>query len=100
MISIQQNFVVNYDTKINERHNKSKIFRWVSFNQHKNPRNHYKELLFLFKFFQKLEFNLQNNCDSWKYAYMEQKNDIEKMKKKIVYNFNPSSNFDIEWDNL
>jgi hypothetical protein len=31
---------------------------------------------------------------------MEQKNDIKKCEKKIVYNFNPSNNFDIEWDNL
>jgi len=43
---------------------------------------------------------LQNNCDSWIDAYVEQKNDIEKMQKKIVYNFNRSNNFDIEWDNL
>ncbi len=42
---------------------------------------------------------MKNNCDSWKDANMEQKNDIEKMWKKIVYNFNLSY-FEIEWDNL
>ncbi len=77
-------FVANYDTKINKRHNKNKILGWVSFNQHENPENHYKELLFLFKQFQKSEFNLQNNCDSWKNAYMEQKHDIKKMRKNCV----------------
>jgi hypothetical protein len=28
------------------------------------------------------------------------RNDIEKMRKKFVYNFNPSNNYDIKWDNL
>ncbi len=28
------------------------------------------------------------------------KNEIEKILKKIVYNFNPSNNFNIEWDNF
>ncbi len=37
-----------------------------------------KELLFLFKPFQKMEPNLQNNYDLWKEIYIEQKNDIEK----------------------
>ncbi len=93
-------FVVNYDIKVNKRHYKSKIFFWVSPNQHKNPKNHYKKLLLLVKPFQKLELNLQTNCDSWKDAYMGQKNDIEKMWKKFAYNFNPSNNSNIEWDNL
>jgi hypothetical protein len=31
---------------------------------------------------------------------MEQKNDIEKMWKNDIYNFNPFNNFNIEWDNL
>ncbi len=70
-------FVTNYDTKVNKRCNKSKIIHWVSFNQHECQENHYKELLFLFKSFQKSEFHLQNNYDSWKYVYMEQKNDIK-----------------------
>jgi hypothetical protein len=89
-----EEFVANYDTKINKIHYKSKIICWVSFNQHKNPKNHYRELLFLFKPFQKSELNLQNNYDSWKHAYMEQKNDLEKMR------INPSKIFNIEWDNL
>jgi hypothetical protein len=72
-------FVVHYDTKVNKRHSKNKIIHWVSFNQHKNAKNHYRELLFLFEPLQDLKLNLQNNCDSWRYAYMEQKNDIEKM---------------------
>ncbi len=37
---------------------------------------------FLFKPFQNLEFNLQNNYDSWKYVYMEQKNE-DFLKYKI-----------------
>jgi hypothetical protein len=49
-------------------------------NQHKNPKNHYGELLLLFKLFQKSKLNLQNNYDSWKHAYIEQKNDIKKEK--------------------
>jgi hypothetical protein len=42
-------FVVNYDIKVNKRHYKNKIIRWVSFNQHKILENHYKKLLLLFK---------------------------------------------------
>ncbi len=61
---LKTKFVANYDTRVNKKHNKSKIICWVSFNQHKNPKNHYRKLLFLFKPFQKSEFNLQNNCDS------------------------------------
>jgi len=60
-----------YDTKVNKRCSKSKMICWISFNQHKNPENRYKKLLLLFKPFQKSEFNFQNNCDSWKNAYME-----------------------------
>jgi hypothetical protein len=93
-------FVANYDIKLNKRHYKSKIICWVSFNQHKILENHYKNLLLLFKPFQKMELNLQTNCDSWKDAYMEQKNDIEKMWIFFLYNFNPSNNSNIEWDNL
>jgi hypothetical protein len=70
------------------------------FNQHKYPIKHYRGLLFLFKPFQKSKINLQNNCDLWKRVYMEQKNDIEKMWKNDIYNFNPFNNFNIEWDNL
>ncbi len=43
---------------------------------------------------------MQNNCGSWKDAYMEQKNDIGKMRNFFVYNFNPSNNSNIEWENL
>jgi hypothetical protein len=35
-------FVANYDTKVNKRRNKTKIICWVSFNQHKNSKNHYR----------------------------------------------------------
>ncbi len=59
-------FVVNYDTKVNKIHNKIKIICWVSLNQQKNPKNHYRKLLFLFKPFKKLDVNFANNCDSWK----------------------------------
>jgi len=31
---------------------------------------------------------------------MRKKNHIKKMQKRIVYNFNPSNNFNIEYDNL
>jgi hypothetical protein len=37
-------FVVNYDTKINKRCSKSKIIHWLSFNQHKNLKNHYRKM--------------------------------------------------------
>jgi len=64
-------FVIKYDTKVNKRCSKSKMICWISFNQHKNLENRYKELILLFKPFQKSEFNFQNNCDSWKNPYME-----------------------------
>jgi hypothetical protein len=73
---------------------------WISFNQHKNPENRYKKLLLLFKPFQKSEFNFQNNCDSWKNAFIYIYIYIEKKWKKNVYNLNPSNNSNIEWDNL
>ncbi len=78
-----EEFVANYDKKVNKICNKSKIIRWVSFNQHKYLKNHYKKLLFIFKPFQKSKLNLQNNCDSWKDAYMEQKHDIKNCEKKL-----------------
>jgi hypothetical protein len=43
---------------------------------------------------------LQKNYDSWKKVYIEQKNDIEINFKKIVYNFDSSNKYDIEWDNF
>jgi hypothetical protein len=76
-------FLANYDAKANKICSKSKIIRWVFFNQHKDLENYYRKLLFIFKPFQKSKLNLQNNCDSWKDVYMEQKNDIKKCEKKL-----------------
>ncbi len=61
-------------------------YSWVSFNKHKYSKNHYNFIyfFFLFKTFQKSEFNLQKNYDSWKNVYMKQKNDIEKKKSIIL----------------
>ncbi len=76
-------FVANYDTKINKRRSKSKIICWVSFNQHKNPENHYKELLVLFKPFQKLEFNLENIVIHGNMLICNKKVIFKKCKKKL-----------------
>ncbi len=38
-------FVINYDIKVNKKRFKSKIICWVSFNQHKNLKNHYKKII-------------------------------------------------------
>jgi len=59
-------------------------------NQLKNPENHYRELLLLFKLFQKSKLNLQNNYDSWKNAYIEQKTDIKKEKKLYIILTHPT----------
>ncbi len=55
--------------------------------------------MFLFRPFQKLKLNSLNNYDLRKDVYMEQINDMKQKQKIIVYNFNASNYFDIEWDN-
>jgi hypothetical protein len=55
-------FVAKHNIKNHKRYKHSEIIHWVSFNLHKDPKNHYKKLLLLFK----------KNCE------------IEKNWKKIV----------------
>jgi hypothetical protein len=55
----------------------------VSFNQHKNPKKIIKNYNLYLNHFKKIDLNLQNNCDSWKIVYAEQKNDMEKMRKNL-----------------
>ncbi len=36
----------------------------------------------------------------WKDAYLNEIDNIEKLKKNYVYNFNPTNEYDNEWENL
>jgi hypothetical protein len=36
----------------------------------------------------------------WKDAYLNEKDNIEKLIKNYVYNFNPTNEYDNEWENL
>jgi hypothetical protein len=47
-----------------------------------------------------LEIHLKKNHNFWKDAYLNEKNNIEKIKKKYVYNFNIKNKNDHEWDDL
>ncbi len=52
-------FVTNCGMKTCEKCKHSKIICWVSFNFHKDLKNHYKNLLFLFKPFNILKIELK-----------------------------------------
>jgi hypothetical protein len=39
-------FIASYDSKTSKECGHDKIISWVSFNFHKDPKNHYKKLLF------------------------------------------------------
>jgi hypothetical protein len=59
-----------------------------------------KELLSLFKHFHKLKIDLKKIHIFWKDAYLNEKNNIEKIKKTYVHNLNTNNKNDDEWDNL
>jgi hypothetical protein len=61
--------------------------------------NHYKELLSLFKPFNKSESKQKNNQITWKDAYTLEKDNIEKTPKN-VYKFNTTNKHKDEWDVL
>jgi hypothetical protein len=50
--------------------------------------------------FHGLEFFLKGQHLSWKDAYLNVKNDVEKIRKKFVYSFNILNDYGDEWDNL
>jgi hypothetical protein len=60
-----------------KKHYCNKIIHWVSFNLHKDPNNHYKKLLLLFKPFLGLETNSISGHILWKDVYTNQEYDIE-----------------------
>jgi hypothetical protein len=74
-------FVVEHNTKNHKKYKHSKIIHWVSFNLHKDPKNHYRKLLLLFKPFRATETNLKDNFVSLNNAYITSKNDIKKTQK-------------------
>jgi hypothetical protein len=48
--------------------------------------NHYRELLLLFKPFNKSELKIKNYQTTWKDAYTLEKDNIEKTQKKLYTN--------------
>jgi hypothetical protein len=91
--------MANYDTKTCKFRKCVKVIRWVCFNVHKDPENHYRELLLLFKHFHELKIDLKKSHNFWKYAYLNEIDDIEKNNNN-VYNFYIKNKSDDEWDNL
>jgi hypothetical protein len=74
-------FIANYNTKTCKIRKCVKVIHWVCFNVHKDPENHYKELLLLLKPFHELEIDLKKCHDFWKDAHLNEKDNIEKIKK-------------------
>ncbi len=68
---------------------------------HKDFENYSKELLLLLllKLFHELEIDLKKFHNFWEDAYLNEKNNIEKIKKKM-YNLNIKNKSDDEWDDL
>jgi len=60
----------------------------------------HKKTIIILKPFHKLKFDLKKNHIFWKDAYLNEKYNIEKIKKKYVYNCNTNNKNDDEWDNL
>jgi hypothetical protein len=93
-------FVAKFDIKSSKKCKCNKIICWVSFNLHKDSKFYYRQLFLLFMPFHALEYNLEGQHLSWKYVYFNVKNDIEKIRKKTVYNFNILNDYGDEWDTL
>ncbi len=43
---------------------------------------------------------IQKDHNLWKDAYLNEKDNIERLKKNYVYNFIPTNEYDNEWKNL
>jgi hypothetical protein len=86
--------ILNHKKNVNVIHS----YVGVSFNLHKDSRNYYIYILFLP--FHGLENNLKGQHLSWKNAYFNVKNDVVKIRKTFVYNFNILNDYGDEWDNL
>jgi hypothetical protein len=80
-------FMANYNTKTCKIRKCVKVIHWVCFNVHKDHENHYKELLLLFKPFHESKIDLKKCHDFWKDAYLNEKDNIEKIKKKNCTTF-------------
>jgi len=76
-------FVANYDTKAYKKHKHCKNIHWVSFNLHKDLEDHYRGLVFSLKPFNEPKIDSKSQHFSWKYAYVNAKDDTEKSKNKI-----------------
>lgn len=71
-------FIANYDTKTCKICKHAKIICWACLNVHKDPEDHYRELLLLFKPFCESKINLK-------------KSHIEFLNNKYVYHFNTNN---------
>jgi hypothetical protein len=50
--------------------------------------------------FHTLEYNFKSQHLSWKNVHLNQKDDLEKIRKQFAYNFNILNDYGEEWDNL
>jgi len=57
-------------------------------------------LLLLSKPFNRMESKLLNDQISWKYTYIIEKDNIEKIKKQFICKSNIINKYNDEWDNL
>jgi len=57
-------------------------------------------LLLLSKPFNRMESKLLNDQISWKYTYIIEKDNIEKIQKQFICKSNIINKYNDEWDNL
>ncbi len=92
--------LAKFDTKSSKKCTCNKIIHWVSFNLHKDLEKYYRKILLLFMPFHTLEYNFKSQHLSWKNVHLNQKDDLEKIRKQFAYNFNILNDYGEEWDNL
>jgi hypothetical protein len=76
-------FFTKNNIKIYKRYKHSEIINWVSFNLHKDPKNHYKKILLLFKLFCEIDVFLKNFVFHGMMCTLIQKMMFKKTPKKL-----------------
>jgi hypothetical protein len=82
-------FVGGYDVRTFWKLKKLKIICWVSFNKHKDPKNHYRKLLLLFSPFITNVISQKQTYSTWHYVHEVNKMSIQKVGNKFVNNLVP-----------
>jgi hypothetical protein len=93
-------FVANYNINNFKKLGVPKIIRWVNFNLHRDPENHYREQLLLFCPFRGLEESLKSGHASWHTAFDQQQEHIMPVRNQFVYKFQKGTEYSDEWNTL